>query len=711
MIGSGLWCRNALSCWGVGVPRIFKMLPSTEPSFSSTALSDSVSYKLESASRLWAGPSDRTLRVVNQDSSASFYVQLGSSTVVAASSYSELVPYRYPTILDVGPSQTYVAFFSSTSVTVNVTMGTGGVTGYGYTNNSTVAGSTGVSTTFTFASNSLFGMDAQTEGFISPTSDNTPWWARLMESTSPFFHRDAVIGVATIQSTLDSATTSFNLTETFYTSTTATTVFIPAGMTFDVNVELPITLPIPANTPSVTCSTVIGLGDDSSVWDESTKIKNIRWKVSRYASRFPTTVPWSSFSIANEPDGNAMRFCAYSTSAGQAVSVFNNTSALNRTETMRRLTLIHKSAYDELRHTTAAVYSTAAHPSPIVMSPMTGDAMLPNSPWVFGYNHLLTYNNGEILNYVDVIGFHHHNRCSNWDTTSVNGLFRSIYWLWDALSSGQRVAGIAARQPVYCGEGTWVDGGFPNDQQSTWNTPNTSTNLTARELLKSWRLGAIVTSVFYWGVSAWSWYDTVGTTNFDFWGDAASTFEGLEPGWTACKAFSNVSTYQVTPGTLTISSADWTSFHDPRGWTILALLSTAEKANPESSATSTAAFYEWDRATIGNGTITFTSPVAGQGQQRNRACRNIILPGHGDYSAQCTFTGSTGGVRMVIRGYDLTNGLARTVAASTSSSGTLNALFTTAGHSITGWPNTPKCSIVLETTAGAVFSAVSYAKL
>lgn len=99
---------------------------STAPSFNSTAGSAATAYVLESTLRVWQGPSNRAVRTTNIDSSAAYYIKLGSSTVVAASSDSFLCVGAVPSILFVAPSQTYISITSSTTVTVNVTVGYGG---------------------------------------------------------------------------------------------------------------------------------------------------------------------------------------------------------------------------------------------------------------------------------------------------------------------------------------------------------------------------------------------------------------------------------------------------------------------------------------------------------------------------------------------------------------------------------------------------------
>jgi len=99
---------------------------STAPAFNSSSLNTAFRYVLESTERVWQGPSNRAVRVVGANSSAAYYLKLGSSTVVAASSDSFLSIGAYPTVMLASPSQTYISLVSSTNVIVNVTLGYAG---------------------------------------------------------------------------------------------------------------------------------------------------------------------------------------------------------------------------------------------------------------------------------------------------------------------------------------------------------------------------------------------------------------------------------------------------------------------------------------------------------------------------------------------------------------------------------------------------------
>jgi len=99
---------------------------STAPSFNSSAFGAAVAYKLESTLRVWQGPSNRAVRVIDTGATVGYFVKFGTSDVVAASTDSFLIPTGLPMTVYVSPSQTHVGLFSTATATVNVTLGYGG---------------------------------------------------------------------------------------------------------------------------------------------------------------------------------------------------------------------------------------------------------------------------------------------------------------------------------------------------------------------------------------------------------------------------------------------------------------------------------------------------------------------------------------------------------------------------------------------------------
>ena len=100
---------------------------SSSPTISSTLGSSGILYAFESTGlREWQFPSNRSI-LVTEFSGADFWINIGSSDVVAVAGTNG-IPVLGGTAQVFSlrdPSQTHFAFASSTSVTVNVTIGHG----------------------------------------------------------------------------------------------------------------------------------------------------------------------------------------------------------------------------------------------------------------------------------------------------------------------------------------------------------------------------------------------------------------------------------------------------------------------------------------------------------------------------------------------------------------------------------------------------------
>jgi hypothetical protein len=178
------------------------------------------------------------------------------------------------------------------------------------------------------------------------------------------------------------------------------------------------------------------------------------------------------------------------------------------------------------------------------------------------------------------------------------------------------------------------------------------------------------------------------------WCPISDKYTPREPAWTAIRRQFDPSLYVVAgrwPWSLPITAKPWADltstatqaavgYHDPATWAILGNFYLPEKADPASPTDRT--WYEWDRATITDNHIVFTAPVAGRGNQLNRAMRPVILPGHGRYKVSCSFSRNTGTAKLIARGYNAVNGLVATTASSTAASGTLTTTFTTVPHNV-----------------------------
>lgn len=102
---------------------------STLPSFTSSGSITSSAQALESsaANRTWNGPSGRTIRF-SESSGEDYYVQFGTSIVVAVKNTSMLVLGAASEVFRLQPGQTHVAILSvstSTAAVINMTLGTG----------------------------------------------------------------------------------------------------------------------------------------------------------------------------------------------------------------------------------------------------------------------------------------------------------------------------------------------------------------------------------------------------------------------------------------------------------------------------------------------------------------------------------------------------------------------------------------------------------
>lgn len=102
------------------------LLNSTAPSFNSSAMgSTTFNYKLDSSGvRDWQGPGTRSVRLLSAVNTP-YYINFGASAVIAETTNSVLCLGGTPAIFTVSPAQTYIAMVSSTTVTVNVTLGVG----------------------------------------------------------------------------------------------------------------------------------------------------------------------------------------------------------------------------------------------------------------------------------------------------------------------------------------------------------------------------------------------------------------------------------------------------------------------------------------------------------------------------------------------------------------------------------------------------------
>lgn len=104
----------------------FQPVGSSHASFNSSALgATSAEYALESTGvREFPYPSSRSVRLVGLNA-VPYFAKFGSTAVRAGSTDSMLLHGGTPEIVTVAQTVTYVSVVSSTTITVNVTLGVG----------------------------------------------------------------------------------------------------------------------------------------------------------------------------------------------------------------------------------------------------------------------------------------------------------------------------------------------------------------------------------------------------------------------------------------------------------------------------------------------------------------------------------------------------------------------------------------------------------
>lgn len=107
--------------------RAFTPVISTAPAFASSAFATTHhEYALESTAlgRVWQGPSGRAIRL-SEISGGDYSIKVGTSDAVAASSDSILCLGGVVEEFGVPPDATHISVVSSTTITLNITLGTG----------------------------------------------------------------------------------------------------------------------------------------------------------------------------------------------------------------------------------------------------------------------------------------------------------------------------------------------------------------------------------------------------------------------------------------------------------------------------------------------------------------------------------------------------------------------------------------------------------
>ena len=106
--------------------KAFEAVNSTAPAFNVSVTNTSTANALESSgAREWDGPGSRTIRLVSGQAT-DYYVQFGTSSVVASTLSMLFLGGTVEIPSPIRPGFTHIAMYSSTDMTVNVTIGYGG---------------------------------------------------------------------------------------------------------------------------------------------------------------------------------------------------------------------------------------------------------------------------------------------------------------------------------------------------------------------------------------------------------------------------------------------------------------------------------------------------------------------------------------------------------------------------------------------------------
>lgn len=107
---------------------VFRQVDSTAPGFQVSVSSTSQAVAIESTAlnRNWDGPTGHSIRISSLTGSGDFYIAFGSSTIsVGTTNGMQMIGGTVEMWNEIKPSHGYIAFYSSTDVTANVSIGYG----------------------------------------------------------------------------------------------------------------------------------------------------------------------------------------------------------------------------------------------------------------------------------------------------------------------------------------------------------------------------------------------------------------------------------------------------------------------------------------------------------------------------------------------------------------------------------------------------------
>ena len=447
-----------------------------------------------------------------------------------------------------------------------------------------------------------------------------------------------------------------------------------------------------------TAAAVTGDGDatqDALVWS-SAKLDNAAYVFAGIAGQYPNYRGrrgiWAWLMI-NEADLNMIQVCRLALSTGA-----------RKTTAIQRLVALQKRWWQTLQ----------THPG-VVMGLTTSTQALRRDKTVdsFRIDELLTYNNGEVLNYMRAHPTTFHHAQSNFlqpgftSSGPANGEV-SLYWAWLAMKEARALNPSAPKLPICCTEFGVSSklGHFGTPPTSgDWITDDDTKN--GKQILRSYRFGLAALATFWWAVPYTNLYSLAysdadlsggsepatsrgtgyGTQNI-FWDSGSGALTAYQPAADTIRSCFDQRRYKLPiGGQIPIVAKTWKSFHLPYSWAVAARLDR----QPTSTSLDVPPQPSWGAVTIANDLIT---SAAGYEQCVSRP---LVLPTWTKYTAKAQVKCDSGGVaNLCARGYDFTDGLAYVRSANASAAGwtTLTVEFTTVGHGVPQLPDVPSVVLV-----------------